>query len=186
LARVSLNGNPLLAAEHPDGTQQILNSLLKKFFQIFEPPSPGMSVEMTVKAEIRTSTQDPTYTKSYPYPVKMRREFERQIEELLQDGIIRPSNRPYNSPIWIVPKKPKPNGEKQYRMVVDFSTLKGKYEFPHLPFGLKSAPAILQKIIDEVLREHFWDISSRPMVLRQIRKNSERLAKCHPQVLCKS
>lgn len=212
LARASLNVNSLLAAEHPDGTQETLNSLLEEFYHIFEPPSPGMSVETAVKAEIRTNTQDPIYTKSYPYPVNMRGEVERQIDELLQSGIIRPSNSPYNSPIWVVPKKPKPNGEKQYRMVVDFkrlnavtisdtypipdinatlaslgnakyfttldltsgfhqihmkdsdipktafSTLNGKYEFLRLPFGLKNAPAIFQRMIDDVLREHIGKV----------------------------
>jgi len=48
---------------------------------------------------------------------------DRQIEELLRDGIIKPSKSPYNSPVWVVPKKPKPNGEKQYRMVIDFKRL---------------------------------------------------------------
>lgn len=212
LARASINVNPLLAAEHPDGTQEILNSLLGEFPRIFEPPLSGMSVETAVKAEIRTNTQDPIYAKSYPYPVNMRGEVERQIDELLQDGIIRPSNSPYNSPIWIVPKKPKPNGEKQYRMVVDFkrlntvtipdtypipdinatlaslgnakyfttldltsgfhqihmkesdipktafSTLNGKYEFLRLPFGLKNAPAIFQRMIDDILREHIGKV----------------------------
>jgi len=53
----------------------------------------------------------------------MRGEVDRQIEELLRDGIIKPSKSPYNSPVWVVPKKPKPNGEKQFRMVIDFKRL---------------------------------------------------------------
>ncbi|KAH8295567.1 hypothetical protein KR054_009054 [Drosophila jambulina] len=142
----------------------------------------------------------------------MRGEVENQVDELLREGIIRPSKSPYNSPIWVVPKKPKPNGEKQYRMVIDFkrlnavtisdtypipditstlsslgeaklfttldltsgfhqihmkesdipktafSTLNGKYEFLRLPFGLKNAPAVFQRMIDDVLREHIGKI----------------------------
>ncbi|KAH8326864.1 hypothetical protein KR067_006499 [Drosophila pandora] len=109
-------------------------------------------------------------------------------------------------------EKPKQNGEKQYRMVIDFkrlnavtisdtylipdinstlpslgrakyfttidltsgfhqihmnekdirktafSTLNGKYEFLRLPFGLKNALAIFQRMIDDVLREHIGKI----------------------------
>jgi len=39
-----------------------------------------------------------------------------------------------------------------------FSTLNGKYEFLRLPFGLKNAPAVFQRIIDDVLREHIGKI----------------------------
>jgi len=53
----------------------------------------------------------------------MRGEVENQVDELLREGIIRPSKSPYNSPTWVVPKKPKPNGEKQCRMVIDFKRL---------------------------------------------------------------
>ena len=35
----------------------------------------------------------------------MKDELEQQIKELLEQGIIKRSKSPYNSPIWIVPKK---------------------------------------------------------------------------------
>lgn len=76
-----------------------------------------------MQAEIRTTTDDPIYTKSYPYPANMRAEVEKQIAQLLRDGIIRPSKSPYNSPIWIVEKKPDASGTKKYRMVIDFKRL---------------------------------------------------------------
>lgn len=142
----------------------------------------------------------------------MRAEVEKQTGQLLQDGIIRPSKSPYNSPIWIVEKKPDASGTKKYRMVIDFkrlnavtisdtypipdisstiaslgnakffttldltsgfhqikmkekdipktafSTMNGKYEFTRLPFGLKNAPAIFQRMIDDVLKEYIGKI----------------------------
>ncbi|KAH8342798.1 hypothetical protein KR067_007890 [Drosophila pandora] len=39
-----------------------------------------------------------------------------------------------------------------------FSTLNGKNNFLRLPFGLKNAPAIFQRMIDDVLREHIGKI----------------------------
>ena len=39
-----------------------------------------------------------------------------------------------------------------------FSTLNGKYEFLRLPFGLKNAPSIFQRMIDDVLKEYIGKI----------------------------
>lgn len=169
-------------------------------------------VDTSVQAEIKTTTDEPIYTKTYPYPVNMRIEVEEQIKKLLHDGIIRPSKSPYNSPIWVVEKKMDASGTKKYRMVIDFkklnavtvsdtypipdisstlaslgnskffttidltsgfhqikmregdipktafSTMNGKYEFTRLPFGLKNAPAIFQRMIDDVLKEYIGKI----------------------------
>ncbi|KAH8338725.1 hypothetical protein KR074_003729 [Drosophila pseudoananassae] len=47
-----------------------------------------------------------------------------EIKELLQNGIIRPSRSPYNSPAWVVDKKgTDDNGSKKKRLVIDFRKL---------------------------------------------------------------
>jgi len=50
----------------------------------------------------------------------------RQVEELLERGIVKPSQSPYNTPIWIVLKKEDSKGNKCWRMVLDFRTLNDK------------------------------------------------------------
>lgn len=183
-----------------------IQNILEKYADLFGPVSNDDTVDTNVRAEIKTNTEEPIYTKSYPYPANLRAEVERQIADLLKDGIIRPSRSPYNSPLWIVPKKPGPSGEKKYRIVIDykrlnsvtipdaypipdinntlaslgecryfstldltsgfhqikmkdkdiqktaFSTMNGKYEFTRMPFGLKNAPAIFQRMINDVLK----------------------------------
>ena len=42
----------------------------------------------------------------------LKDEVEKQVNELLKQGIIRKSNSPYNSPIWIVPNKMDASNEK--------------------------------------------------------------------------
>lgn len=39
-----------------------------------------------------------------------------------------------------------------------FSVNNGKYEFMRLPFGLKNAPSIFQRALDDILREHIGKI----------------------------
>lgn len=205
--KISEEINALLDESLPKKIKSELTNLIKKYSVVFGPLSANEMVRTTVRAEIRTSTDEPIYRKSYPYPPCMREEVEKEIKALLTEGIIRPSKSPYNSPIWMVSKKPKPNGELQYRMVIDykrlnavtisdaypipdinstlaslgqakyfttldltsgfhqipmkesdipktaFSTLNGKYEWLRLPFGLKNAPAIFQRMIDDVLKE---------------------------------
>lgn len=189
-----------------------LNNVLKEFQDLFQPPDQKLPFTTRVKAEIRTTDENAVYSKSYPYPQALKPEVEKQLEKLLHDNIIRPSRSPYNSPVWIVPKKLDASNEKKYRMVIDyrklnaktisdrypipdtstvlanlgrnkyfttldlasgfhqipmcekdvektaFSINNGKYEFVRLPFGLKNAPAIFQRVMDDILREHLGKI----------------------------
>lgn len=189
-----------------------MQNIIKQFTSLFGPVNDEEIIETNIEAEINTKTDEPIYTKSYPYPVNLRSEVEEQIKTLLHNGIIRPSKSPYNSPIWIVEKKLDASGIKKYRMVIDykklnavttadtypipdisntlanlrgstffttidltsgfhqikmktcdipktsFSTMNGKFEFTRLPFGLKNAPAIFQRMIDDVLKEYIGKI----------------------------
>lgn len=69
--------------------------------------------------------------------MSLKVEVNRQIQELLDNGIIRPSRSPYNWPVWIVPKKPDASSEKKFRMVVDYrklnkATIADKYPNPEI------------------------------------------------------
>lgn len=195
--------------DHMSASQRnSLISITNKFKNLFSEPDERLTYTTRVIGEIRTNTDTPVYTKSYPYPSSLRDEIESQVSKLLQDGIIRPSRSPYNSPVWVVPKKCDSEGNKQFRMVIDyrklntvtiadrypipdinevlaqfgrskfftvldlksgfhqiplkksdiektaFSINSGKFEFTRLPFGLKNAPSIFQRALDDILRLH--------------------------------
>ncbi|KAH8357013.1 hypothetical protein KR084_010629, partial [Drosophila pseudotakahashii] len=74
LSKKSLNIHLLLDTTHPESAKETLTALIGEYSKIFEPLSPGEAVDTSVRAEIRTSTSDPIYTKSYPYPTNMRGE----------------------------------------------------------------------------------------------------------------
>ena len=189
-----------------------LNALLKNYQDLFQPPDERLPFTTKVEATIRTTDESPVYSKTYPYPQALKPEVSKQINKLLNDGIIRQSRSPYNSPVWIVPKKADASNEKKYRLVIDyrkinaktisdkypipdtttvlanlgnntyfttldlasgfhqipmaekdiektaFSVNNGKYEFVRLPFGLKNAPGIFQRVMDDILREHIGKI----------------------------
>ncbi|XP_043282371.1 uncharacterized protein [Venturia canescens] len=63
------------------------------------------------------------------------------VNRLLERGIVRPSESEYASPIVLVKKK---NA---------FVTPLGQYEYVKMPFGLKGAPTMFQRWINQVLRK---------------------------------
>ena len=64
-----------------------------------------LSCVTSVKHIINTVDEIPVHYKSYRYPHIHKVEIQKQINEMLADGIIQHSISPWTSPIWIVPKK---------------------------------------------------------------------------------
>lgn len=103
-----VNYNEMIRHEDKD-----IENIVNKHNVLFGPVADSGVITTNVRAEIRTSTDEPIYTKSCLYPSYLRAEVENQIAKMLEDGVIRPSESSYNSPLWIVVKKPKPTEEKQ-------------------------------------------------------------------------
>lgn len=92
----------------------------------------------TIEATIRTKTDEPIWTKQYPYPFADKEFVDGEIEKLLNSGVIEKSFSPYNSPIWVVPKKGlDANNKPKRRLVIDFQklneqTVADKYPIPDI------------------------------------------------------
>lgn len=179
--------------------------LVNNYFPLFYQINSNLTFTNAIKHHINTTDNIPIYSKTYRYPYVHKEEVKRQIQDMLENGIIRPSNSPYSAPIWIVPKKDDASGQRKWRLVVDYRKLNektvddrypipnideildklgrsmyfttldlakgfhqveiaesdihktafsvegGHYEFLRMPFGLKTAPATFQRLMNNIL-----------------------------------
>lgn len=62
-------------------------------------------------------------TKFYRPPEAHKLKIEKQIKEIINKNLIEESDSPYNSPVWVVPKKSDASEKQKWRIVIDFSKL---------------------------------------------------------------
>lgn len=65
----------------------------------------------------------PIHTKTYRFPKVHEEEVKSQIGKMLSQNIIKPSNSPWSSPLWVVPKKLDSSGKTKWRIVIDYRKL---------------------------------------------------------------
>lgn len=90
---------------------------------MFYKEGDDLTFTSNITHKIKTKNEIPIYSKMYKYPEIHTQEVDRQIKDMLRQNIIAPSSSPYNSPLWVVPKKDEPNGNKQWRIVIDYRKL---------------------------------------------------------------
>ncbi|XP_043475954.1 uncharacterized protein LOC122507359 [Leptopilina heterotoma] len=182
-----------------------VENLIKNNADRFQMPGEPLEATNILRHSIPTTDDCPIFSRQYRFPQIHKDEITKQVNELLKNKIIKPSQSPYNTPVWIVPKKPDSSGNLKWRMVLDFrklnektigdsyplphindildsissakyfsvfdlatgfhhirmnpndshktafSTPHGHYEFDRMPFGLKTAPATFQRLMDLTL-----------------------------------
>ena len=89
-----------------------LLSIIVKYSDVFSE-LPGCT--STVTHEIRLSTKEPVRKKVYPVPVHLQKEFDKEVDKLIDMHIIEPSDSPYSSPPVMIKK---PDGS--YRLAQDY------------------------------------------------------------------
>lgn len=101
-------------------------SLVKRHQDRFHLPEDTLGKTAFTFHKIPTIDDVPINTKQYRFPPIHKAEINKQVSQLLSSDIIRPSTSPYNSPVWIVPKKADSKGNKRWRMVIDYRNLNEK------------------------------------------------------------
>jgi transposase InsO family protein len=149
-----LRAERLLEALNLDGLNtDELNSVLEilmEFHDVFHLEGDPLTCTPTTQHRIEVTSGKPIYIRQYRTPYKVQEEVARQVDELIEGGLVQPSKSPYNFPLLLVPKKPGPDGEKKYRLVVDFRRLNDVTEADAFPL-----PNI-NEILDKVGGANYW------------------------------
>lgn len=104
--------------------------LLDQYTAVFEPPT-GLPPRRSCDHRIPLMEgARPVNIRPYRYSSELKSEIEKQVQEMLQTGVIVPSSSPFASPIIMVKKK-----DGSWRLCVDYRhlnllTLKSKYPLP--------------------------------------------------------
>lgn len=118
---------PLLRLDHLNEIErENIGRLILRYSDRFYIPGEYLSHTSVITHKIQTTDSAPIHTKQYRFPPVHRDEIFRQVKDLANKDIVVPSVSPYNSPVWVVPKKPDSSGNKRWRMVIDFRRLNEK------------------------------------------------------------
>lgn len=114
-----------------------LVALCSKYSDVFYIEGEALTFTNKIKHKIRTTDEIPVHARTYRYPFIHRQEVRDQVSKMLDQGIIRPSDSAWSSPIWVVPKKTDASGKQKWRLVVDFrklneKTIDDKYPIPNI------------------------------------------------------
>ncbi|XP_024196009.1 uncharacterized protein LOC112199191 [Rosa chinensis] len=118
---------PVLANEKLDTPNARIQALINKYEELFTTPTTlPPSRKQDHKIELFPNTP-PVSVRPYRYPHFQKAEIEKIVQELLANGVIRPSVSPFSSPVLLVKKK-----DGTWRMCVDYrslntATVKDKY-----------------------------------------------------------
>ena len=124
-ARNQLLQEQLRLAHVKEGEQEI-RQICAEYVDVFKLPGDKLTATSAVKHYIPTPTIPTNRAitlRNYRIPEHHQKEVDMQIQQMLEDEIIRPSQSAWNFPILIVPKKLDASGKRKWRICVDFRKL---------------------------------------------------------------
>lgn len=161
-----------LRLEHMNEEEK--NSIWKlcvEFRDIFYNEKSKLSFSNTVKHKLYMKDDTPVYTKCYRQAPIQKQEIAKQVQSLLQQGIIEPSSSAWSCPVHIVPKKMDASGRQKWRMVIDYrrlneKTLDDKYPLPNI-----------SDILDKLGRSQMFTTLDLASGYHQVEMDAEDVAK---------
>ena len=114
--------------DYPELKQPLIN-LLNHFRDVVALPGEPLGKTHMTEHHIKLKPNtNPVYIPAYRLPHSQREIVDKQIEELLAQGVINHSKSPWNSPLFLVPKK-----DGTYRPVIDFRQVNNVTEDDRYP-----------------------------------------------------
>ena len=153
---------PHLADAYPEE----IKSLLNRYSHVFEAPSDRPPRRLHDHRIPMQPNIGPVSVRPQQYPYYQKTEIERMVKELLQSGLIRPSNSPFSSPVLLVKKT-----DGTWRFCVDYRalnniTVKDKYPIP-----------VIDELLDELHGARFFSKFDLRAGYHQIRVQEEDIPK---------
>ena len=149
-------------SDYPEFDSQLLQLLFKHDSAVALPGQPlGCTNLLQHKIELLPDAR-PVYIPAYRLPRSQRDVAERKVQEMIADGIVEPSTSPWNSPLFLVPKK-----DGDFRPVVDFRrlnqcTVSQRYPLPVLSDLLQSLGEHNSVFSSLGLMSGFWQVPLAP------------------------
>jgi len=82
----------------PNLVKADFRKMILKRSKVFSNYNEALPFNTSVIARTRTKSYEPVISKLYPYPMEAAEFVNKEINQLLKDGIIRPSRSTFNSP----------------------------------------------------------------------------------------
>lgn len=110
--------------EYGKEESQFLESLCRRYNDVFYMDGDKLTYTEVIqhRIELKPDTK-PIYVRQYRLPEIQKEEIKKQLQEMEENGIIEPCHSQWNAPIMLVKKKEDENGNKEWRLVVDFKKL---------------------------------------------------------------
>lgn len=130
---LQLTAVPLASQSSSSAATEIppeIAAIIQEFDTLFQEPTellPPRSCDHSIPL---IEGANPMFIRPYRYAPLLKTEIERQVTNMLQQGIIQKSNSPFSSPVILVKKK-----DNTWRFCVDYRhlnaiTVKGKFPVP--------------------------------------------------------
>ena len=160
-ATPEIEGVDLTEAMLSKQEKHYLHLLMDEYKGIFAKDSNDLGVYTDVKHEVDTGEAAPVKQKAYRAPFKVRENQKKQIREMLESGVIKPSSSPWASPVVMVHKK-----DGSLRFCIDFRlvnrlTKKDAFPLPRTDEQLQQlSGATMYTTMD--LQAGYWQIGMAP------------------------
>ncbi|GFW01290.1 hypothetical protein TNCV_5029451 [Trichonephila clavipes] len=152
-----MNCSLMISPELSDEQRNKLSELLRKFSGLFTKTDKSTAAKTNVKHRIFTGDHAPINQRAYRVSPTERRIIHEEVQKMLDEGIVQPSESPWSSPIVLVRKK-----DGSWRFCVDYRKLnsvtkKDVYPLPRIDDTLDCLKgAMFFSSMD--LRSGYWQI----------------------------
>lgn len=153
--------------------RQALLKVLHNYNDIFLLPGDKLSTTPAIQHRVITTTDAPIHIKPYRLPQVYKDEIDRQLVEMQEQDIIRPTDSPYNFPLLVIPKKKDASGKLKIRLAVDFRKLN------EITVGESFPIANVAEILDNLSGSRYFSVIDLAAAFHQIsvsEKDVDKLA----------